>query len=243
MEQWPGTPYPLGATYDGAGTNFALFSDMADSVELCLFGGRGKETRIPMLERNALVWHTYLPRVGPGQRYGYRVHGPYDPARGQRCDPSKLLLDPYAKAIDGAIDWAPALYSYDMNDPTRRNTDDSAEHTMTSVVINPYFDWQDDHLPRRPYHETVIYEAHVRGLTETHPGIPPEIQGTYAALAHPVMLEHLTQLGRHRDRADARTPVRLRRRVGAAGSVQLLGLQHDRVLRAAQRLQLRRPAR
>ncbi len=195
MEQWPGTPYPLGATYDGAGTNFALFSDMADSVELCLIGGRGKETRIPMLERNALVWHTYLPRVGPGQRYGYRVHGPYDPARGQRCDPSKLLLDPYAKAIDGAIDWAPALYSYDMNDPTRRNTDDSAEHTMTSVVINPYFDWQDDHLPRRPYHETVIYEAHVRGLTETHPGIPPEIQGTYAALAHPVMLKHLTQLG------------------------------------------------
>ena len=117
MEVWPGGPYPLGATYDGAGTNFALFSEVAEGVELCLFDDDGNETRIPMTERDALVWHVYLPRVGPGQRYGYRVHGPYEPEHGQRCDPSKLLLDPYAKALEGEIDWAPACYSYDFADP------------------------------------------------------------------------------------------------------------------------------
>ncbi len=117
MEAWPGGPYPLGATYDGAGTNFALFSEIADGVELCLFEEDGEETRIPMQERNAFVWHIYLPRVAPGQRYGFRVHGPYDPSNGHRCDPSKLLLDPYAKALEGAIDWAPACFSYDFSDP------------------------------------------------------------------------------------------------------------------------------
>ncbi len=193
MEVWPGNPYPLGATFDGAGTNFTLFSEIADSVELCLFDG--DETRIPLTERDALVWHGYLPGIGPGTRYGYRVHGPYDPSAGQRCDPSKLLIDPYAKAIDGQVDWAPACFSYQFDDPTKRNTDDSAAHTMKSVVISPYFDWQDDRSPRRPYHETVIYEAHVKGLSKTHPGIPEDIRGTYAALAHPVMIEHLTSLG------------------------------------------------
>jgi isoamylase len=195
MEAWPGGPYPLGATYDGAGTNFALFSEIADAVELCLFDDDGEETRIPVLERDALVWHIYLPRVGPGQRYGYRVHGPYDPPAGHRCDPSKLLMDPYAKALDGAIDWAPACFSYDFQDPNKRNEEDSAPHTMKSVVTNPFFDWQDDRPPRRPYHETVIYEAHVKGLTKTFPDIPEEIRGTYAALSYPGVVEHLTSLG------------------------------------------------
>ena len=195
IEVWPGGPYPLGATYDGAGTNFTLFSEVADGVELCLFDDDGNETRIPMTERDALVWHVYLPRVGPGQRYGYRVHGPYEPKRGLRCDPSKLLIDPYAKALEGAIDWAPACFSYEFGDPTKRNTEDSAAHTMKSVVVNPFFDWQDDRSPRRPYHETVIYEAHVKGMTYTHPDIPEAIRGTYAGLAHPAMIEHLTELG------------------------------------------------
>ena len=195
MEAWPGGPYPLGATYDGAGTNFTLFSEIADGVELCLFDEDGKETRIPILERDAQVWHIYLPRVGPGQRYGYRVHGPYDPKRGHRCDPSKLLIDPYAKALDGAIDWAPACFSYEFEDPDTRNQEDSAPHTMKSVVTNPFFDWQDDRAPRRPYHESVIYEAHVKGLTMTHPDIPEEIRGTYAAISYPAIIEHLTSLG------------------------------------------------
>ncbi len=195
MEVCPGGPYPLGATYDGAGTNFALFSEMAQAVDVCLFDDDGTETRIAMPERDALVWHVYLPRVIPGQRYGYRVHGPYKPERGWRCDPSKLLVDPYAKAVEGSVDWAPACFSYDFDDPSRRNTDDSAPHTMKSVVVNPFFDWQEDRSPRRPYHETVIYEAHVKGLTQRHPDIPEEIRGTYAALGHPVMVEHLMSLG------------------------------------------------
>jgi isoamylase len=195
MEVWPGGAYPLGATYDGAGTNFTLFSEHAERVELCLFDEHGEETHVEMTERDALVWHAYLPRVGPGQRYGFRVHGPYDPSQGHRFDPSKLLLDPYAQAIEGEVDWDPALYSYAFGDETERNTDDSAPHAMKSVVTNPYFDWQDDRSPRTPYHETVIYEAHVKGLTQSHPGIPEDIRGTYAALGHPAMVEHLTSLG------------------------------------------------
>jgi len=195
MEAWPGTAYPLGASYDGAGTNFALFSEVAQRVELCLFDPDGSEIRVPMTERDALVWHTYLPRVSPGQRYGFRVHGPYDPSAGHRCDPSKLLMDPYAKAVDGQIDWAQACFSYDFEDRGQRNTDDSAPHSMKSVVVNPYFDWQEDRLPRIPYHESVIYEAHVKGMTRMHPDIPEEIRGSYAAIGHPVMIEHLTSLG------------------------------------------------
>ncbi len=195
MDVWPGTAYPLGATYDGAGTNFALFSEIADRVELCLFDAKGRETRVELTERDALVWHGYLPRVGPGQRYGYRVHGPYAPEEGHRCDPSKLLLDPYAKAIEGAIDWDQALFSYTFGKPEKRNTKDSASHMMKCVVTNPYFDWQEDRQPRTPYHESVIYEAHVKGLTMTHPDIPEDIRGTYAALGHPAMVDHLTSLG------------------------------------------------
>ncbi len=195
MEVWPGAPYPLGATYDGAGTNFAVFSDVAERVELCLVEDDGTESQIEMCEQDAQVWHVYLPRVSPGQLYGYRVHGPYDPDKGQRCDPSKLLIDPYAKALDGAIDWAPACFSYDFDDPKKRNTEDSAAHTMKSVVVNPFFDWQEDRSPHRPYHESVIYEAHVKGMTQLHPEIPEEIRGSYAAIGHPVMISHLTRLG------------------------------------------------
>lgn len=195
MRIWPGRPYPLGATYDGSGTNFALFSGVAERVELCLFDEAGNETRVDLPEVDAFVWHGYVPALQPGQRYGYRVHGPYDPAQGHRCDPSKLLLDPYAKAIDGAVDGDPSLYSYTFGDEDQRNTDDSAGHTMTSVVVNPYFDWGHDRPPQHEYHDSVIYEAHVRGLTRLHPAVPEEMRGTYSALAHPAVIEHLTSLG------------------------------------------------
>ncbi|MDQ1643793.1 MAG: isoamylase [Actinomycetota bacterium] len=195
MEIWPGTAYPLGATFDGAGTNFALFSEVAERVELCLFDPDGTETRLDLPEVDARVWHGYLPRTGPGQLYGYRVHGRYDPKQGLRCNPAKLLLDPYAKAVDGEIDWDESLFGYQFKSPTKPNDLDSASHMMKSVVISPFFDWQNDRLPRIPYHRSVIYEAHVKGLTMTHPDIPEEIRGTYAALAHPVMIEHLHKLG------------------------------------------------
>ncbi|MCW2572851.1 MAG: glgX [Frankiales bacterium] len=192
---WPGSAYPLGATYDGSGTNFGLFSEVAERVELCLFDEAGVETRIDLTERDAFVWHGYLPNIGPGQRYGYRVHGPYEPENGNRCNPSKLLLDPYAKAIDGDIDWTQACFSYTWGDEDSFNEDDSAPYISKSVVISPFFDWDNDRHPRTPYSDTVIYEAHVKGLTKTHPGIPEEIRGTYAAVAHPVMIEHYKKHG------------------------------------------------
>jgi len=192
---WPGRPYPLGATYSGSGTNFALFSEVADRVELCLFDEDGTETRVDLPEVDAFVWHGYLPAVQPGQRYGFRVHGPYDPAAGHRCNPAKLLLDPYAKAIDGQIDGDASLFSYQFDDNDARNDDDSAGHTMTSVVINPYFDWGQDRAPRHEYHESVVYEAHVKGLTQQHPAVPEELRGTYAGMAHPAVIAHLKALG------------------------------------------------
>ena len=195
MEIWPGTPYPLGATYDGSGVNFALFSEVAEDVELCLIDDDGVETRVEMPEVDGFVWHVFIPGVQPGQRYGYRVHGPYEPEQGHRCDPSKLLLDPYAKAIEGQVSNDRALFSYDFKDPSRRNAEDSLGKTMLSVVINPYFDWGHDRPPNHEYHDTVIYEAHVKGLTMTHPEVPEEIRGTYAAIAHPAIIDHLTTLG------------------------------------------------
>ena len=195
MQMWPGRSYPLGATFDGSGTNFALFSSVAERVELCLFDDDDVETRIEVGESDAHVWHVYLPSVIPGQRYGYRVHGPYDPAAGLRCDPSKLLLDPYAKAIDGQVDGDPSLHSYQLGAEQERNDSDSAAHTMKAVVINPYFDWAHDRPPKHEYHDSVIYEAHVKGLTMAHPDIPEEIRGTYAGMAHPAVIEHLTDLG------------------------------------------------
>ncbi|MBC6769066.1 glycogen debranching enzyme GlgX [Corynebacterium sp. LK15] len=192
---WPGEPYPLGSTYDGAGTNFALFSDVAEKVELCLISAEGEETRIELEEVDAHIWHCYIPSIMPGQRYAYRVHGPFDPANGKRCDPNKLLVDPYAKAFDGEFDGHPSLFSYDIHDHSKRNTEDSLGHTMTSVVINPFFDWGADRAPRTPYNETVIYEAHVKGMTMTHPDIPEELRGTYAGLAHPAIIDYLKDLG------------------------------------------------
>ena len=254
FEVWPGTSYPLGATYDGAGTNFSVFSEVADAVDLCLIGRDGDETRVRMDEVDGFVWHCYLPSVSPGQRYGFRVHGPYDPARGLRCDPSKLLVDPYGKAFVGEFDGDRSLYSYPIelpgdepvetpstpaqaqtpaaetteeteevvhaDEPLVRSADaedlaaelaaidssddatvpgmpglDSLGHTMVSVVINPFFDWQHDRAPNRPYHETVIYEAHVKGMTASHPEVPEHLRGTYAGLAHPAIIDHLTELG------------------------------------------------
>lgn len=201
MQTWPGRPYPLGATFDGTGTNFALYSSVAQRVELCLLADDGTETRLDVTETDAHVWHVYLPGVGPGTRYGYRVHGPYDPASGHRCNPAKLLLDPYAKAIDGDLDGDPSLFSYSFDDVDQATTgttpeaSDSLGHTMVSVVVNPFFDWGHDRPPATPYHETVIYEAHVKGLTMRHPDVPDELRGTYAGLAHPAVIEHLTRLG------------------------------------------------
>ncbi|MDT9409156.1 glycogen debranching protein GlgX [Corynebacterium rouxii] len=195
---WPGQSYPLGSKYDGAGTNFAIFSDVAEKVELCLIDAECNEERILLDEVDAHIWHCYLPGIKPGQRYGFRVHGPYNPAEGKRCDPSKLLVDPYARAFDGEFDGHPSLFSYDINDPDnpeRRNTEDSLEHTMKSVVVNPFFDWGSDRSPNTPYNETVIYEAHVKGMTMRHPDVPESLRGTYAGLAHPSIIEHLKDLG------------------------------------------------
>ena len=192
---WPGDSYPLGATYDGAGTNFGLFSEVAERVELCLFGDDGRESRVDLHEVDGFVWHGYLPGVSPGQRYGYRVHGPYHPADGHRCNPAKLLLDPYAKAVDGNVDWGQPVFSYQFGHPDRRNNADSAPYVPRSVVVNPFFDWNLDRPPRTPYYETVIYEAHVRGLTKEHPVVPEDQRGTYLGLAHPAVISHLKGLG------------------------------------------------
>jgi isoamylase len=195
IEQWPGKAYPLGATYDGSGTNFAVFSEVAEKVELCLFDADGTESRVTLNEVDGFVWHGFLPTVEPGQRYGYRVHGPYDPAAGHRCNPNKLLIDPYAKAIDGNFEWHQALFSYNFGEPDSRNDDDSAPRMPKSVVINPFFDWGNDRPPDRGYADSVIYETHVKGLTELHPDIPERMRGTYAGIAHPVIIEHLKSLG------------------------------------------------
>lgn len=198
MQIRPGSMYPLGASYDGAGVNFALYSQVAQKVELCLFDEHDAETRIEMTEQNSYVWHNYIPGLQPGQRYGYRVYGPYDPANGLRCNPNKLLLDPYAKAIEGNIDGDESLFSYWFKSPddnTAMNDLDSAAHTMKSAVINPYFDWGNDQHPCIPYHDSVIYEAHVRGMTNLNMDVPPDIRGTYAGLAHPSVIEYLKKLG------------------------------------------------
>jgi glycogen operon protein len=190
--------YPLGASYDGAGVNFALFSQVAEKVELCLLDENNIETRVEMTEQNSYIWHNYIPGIQPGQRYGYRVYGPYDPANGLRCNPHKLLIDPYAKAIEGNIDGDESLYSYSFSNPDdvkTMNTLDSADHTMKAVVVNPYFDWGSDQPPAISYHDSVIYEAHVRGMTNLNPMVPPDLRGTYAGLAYPSVVEYLKKLG------------------------------------------------
>ncbi len=194
-EVWPGRPYPLGATFDGSGTNFSLFSDVAEHFELCLFDDDVTEHRITLDERNASCWHAYLPGIRPGQRYGFRVHGPYDPGAGHRCNPSKLLIDPYAKAIEGEVDWDESCFPYRFGEPDSRNDLDSAAHVPKSVVTSPFFEWGNDHRPDVPLHESIIYETHVKGLTMTHPEVPEPLRGTYAGLAHPAIVEHFVQLG------------------------------------------------
>ncbi|WP_342320010.1 glycogen debranching protein GlgX [Corynebacterium mayonis] len=198
FDVWPGSAYPLGSTYDGAGTNFAVFSSVAQKVELCLIDADNTETRIELQEVDNFVWHAYIPGVNPGQRYGYRVHGPWDPHNGKRCDASKLLVDPYARAFDGEFDQHSSLFSYDItsdNPGSGRNEEDSLGHTMLSVVINPFFDWGNDRRPNIPDEETIIYECHVKGMTQTHPDVPENLRGTYAGMAHPAIIDYLTDLG------------------------------------------------
>ncbi|MFK0191436.1 glycogen debranching protein GlgX [Kitasatospora sp. NPDC090308] len=195
MDITPGRPYPLGASFDGEGTNFALFSACAERVELCLIDDDGNERRLPLKEVDGDVWHGHVPGAGPGTRYGYRVHGPWDPAAGHRCNPAKLLLDPYARAIDGQIDADPALCGHHPDDPGRPDDRDSLGHVPLGVVTDSAFDWEGDRPPGHAYHETVVYEAHVKGMTQRHPDVPEELRGTYAGLAHPAVIEHLTALG------------------------------------------------
>jgi glycogen operon protein len=195
MRVWPGSPYPLGGTFDGAGTNFSLFSEVAEGVELCLFDAEGEERRVVLDEVDGFCWHGYLPGIEPGQRYGWRVHGPDAPGEGHRCNPAKLLLDPYANAVEGQVRWNPAVYGHGLGDAETRNDADSAPFVPRSVVVNPYFDWANDRPPRTPWHDTVVYEVHVRGFTIAHPSLDPELRGTYAGLASPEAIEHLHRLG------------------------------------------------
>jgi glycogen operon protein len=192
----PGEAFPLGAHWDGEGTNFSIFSEVAERVELCLFDQRGVETRVDLPERSAFCWHGRLQGIGPGQRYGFRVHGPWDPAQGQRCNPAKLLVDPYARAMTGQIEWNDSLFPYPLGGDDRERDDrDSAPHTPRSVVIDPAFNWDGDRQPGYKLHETVIYEVHVKGFTAQHPAIPGSVRGTYAGLAHPAAIEHFVALG------------------------------------------------
>ena len=195
MRIWEGLPLPLGATYDGLGTNFSVFSEPAECVELCLFDPDGAERRIELSEATGFCWHAYLPDVGPGQRYGYRVHGPWDPANGLRANPAKLLLDPYARAIEGEVTWDPAVFGHRLDNPDQRNDDDSAPFVPRSIVVDPDFDWGTDRPPARAENESIIYEVHVKGFTATHPEVPQRLRGTYAGLAHPAAIDHLVKLG------------------------------------------------
>jgi isoamylase len=195
---WPGKPYPLGATWDGKGTNFAIYSENATRVELCLFDSENQETRILLTEVNNFVWHGYLPGVGPGQHYGFRVHGPYDPAGGHRFNPNKLVIDPYAKALDGEIQHGDAIFGYQFDHPDEDLSFcelDDADLIPKAVVIDETFDWEGDELLQIPEHETIVYETHVKGFTQLHPDIPEELRGTYAGLGHPAAIAYLQSLG------------------------------------------------
>jgi glycogen operon protein len=201
MRVWPGRPYPLGATWDGAGVNFALFSEHATRVELCLFDSAedGQEAqRITLPEHTDQVWHAYLPDVQPDQRYGYRVYGPYDPARGHRFNPAKVVLDPYAKAIGRDVRWHDSLFGYRLGDPDQDlacDGQDSAPYAPLAAVVDTAFTWGDDRPPRTPWHKTLIYELHVKGFTQRHPGVPEKLRGTYAGVASEAAVEHLKGLG------------------------------------------------
>jgi isoamylase len=191
----PGRPYPLGATYDGIGTNFSLFTEHGELVEVCLFDAQGRETRIRLPEETAHIHHGFIAGVGPGQRYGFRVHGPWRPASGQRFNAEKLLLDPYAKAVEGEVRWHRSLFSHQQADESRISRADSGPFMPKTVVVSPYFDWGNDHHPETPWYQTVVYEMHVKGFTARHPGVPPQLRGTYAGLATEPVIEHLVSLG------------------------------------------------
>ncbi len=198
MKVWPGSPYPLGATWDGIGVNFALFSEHASGVELCLFDSpyAGREThRIPLRERTEQVWHGYLPDVRPGQLYGYRVHGPYDPRAGHRFNAAKLLFDPYAKAVGRNVRWHESMFGFPIGSPDARDDRDNAAYAALAAVADSSFTWADDRPLRRPWHETIIYELHVRGFTKTHPNVPDDLRGTYLGLASEASIDHLLDLG------------------------------------------------
>jgi isoamylase len=198
---YPGKPYPLGATWDDKGVNFALYADNATGVELCLFTDKNTETesdKIKLVERTHQIWHCFIPGIAPGQLYGYRVHGPFEPENGHRYNPNKLLIDPYAKAISGVIDWHDSLFGYELGNPNEDlsfSDTNSAAFVPKSVVIDSHFEWEDDQPPRTPYHQSIIYEAHVKGFTQQHPDIPEKIRGTYEALGHPVTIKYLQDLG------------------------------------------------
>jgi len=200
MDVWPGDPFPLGATWDHEGTNFSLFSENAERVELCLFDDDDTETRIELTERTAFNWHCYLPGVGPGRRYGYRVHGPYDPISGRRFNPAKLLVDPYAKAIEGPVLWnrantLPYPPSFDEDADLIQDGENSAPAIPKCLVVDPRFDWEDDVSPATPWHDTVIYEVHVKGFTQRHHGVRDDLRGTYAGLASEEALAYFRDLG------------------------------------------------
>ena len=202
MNIWPGTPYPLGATWDGFGVNFALFSENATRVELCLFDSPSDEAesqRLALPEQTDMVWHGYIPGIHPGQLYAYRVHGPYEPGAGHRFNPNKLVLDPYAKAVGRTVRWNDyEMFGYRVGHPNEDlsfDERDNAPFAPLGAVVDSAFTWGDDKHPRVPWHKTVIYEAHVKGLTQLHPQIPVPLRGTYAALTSQVVIEHLLSLG------------------------------------------------
>ena len=195
LKLWPGSPYPLGAHYDGSGTNFSLFSEKGERVELCLFDESGKETHIELTERTGYCWHGYIPKIKPGQRYGYRVHGPWNPLNGDLFNPAKLLLDPYAKAIDGQIQWNEALFPHLFGRIEEKNDLDSGPFMPKCVVHDPFFDWTGDNKLQVSWNEVVIYEAHVKGLTANHPSIPSDLKGSYLGLVHPLMMDYYKRLG------------------------------------------------
>ncbi|HYI00770.1 glycogen debranching protein GlgX [Hyalangium sp.] len=201
IEVWPGKPYPRGATYDGTGVNFAVYSQIASRVEVCLFDPSNPSreiARFDLPEVTEFVWHGFVPGLEPGSLYGLRVHGPYEPGRGHRCNPHKLLVDPYAKALHGEVDWKQPVFGYTLGHKDQdlaRDEQDSAAGMPKGVVISDFFDWGNDRRPDVPWRKTVIYEAHVRGLTMRHPAVPEHQRGTYAGLAHPAVIEHLLKLG------------------------------------------------
>ena len=223
MRIWPGSPHPLGATWDGEGVNFALFSEHATAVELCLFDdpeASEPTARVSMPAATDRVWHAYLPDVRPGAFYAYRVDGPYEPEAGHRFNRNKLLIDPYARSVSGTIRWSDELYGYTVGDPAADlsfDPRDSAGASPKSMVVDPAFTWGDDRSPDTPWNRTVIYECHVRGMTMRHPGVPEELRGTYLGLASDPIVDHLLDLGDHRRRTHAGPPVRPRPPPGRPG--------------------------